>query len=153
MSGETNLVKLLSGLRPSLSLETYVFACVTNDKSFPSDLKPLMIFREDEGVTLILKEQDALAASLDAVFQSRRITLGVHSALEAVGLMAAVTARLASAGISVNPVSGFFHDHLFVPTEQAEEALAILSQFAGQHETRRQLLTRDFLNDTVIDSC
>ena len=51
------------------------------------------------------------------------ITLTVHSSLEAVGFLAAITARLAAAGISVNAVSGFYHDHLFVPEHKADEAL------------------------------
>jgi hypothetical protein len=54
------------------------------------------------------------------------ITLNVFSALDAVGFLAAVTARLANAGISVNPVSGFHHDHLFVPADRAEEAMRLL---------------------------
>jgi hypothetical protein len=28
--------------------------------------------------------------------------------------------------ISVNPVSGFYHDHLFVPVDRAEEAMRLL---------------------------
>jgi hypothetical protein len=36
----------------------------------------------------------------------------VHSSLDAVGFMAAVTTRLAKINIGVNPVSGFYHDHL-----------------------------------------
>ena len=44
-------------------------------------------------------------------FASRLITLTVRSSLEAVGLLAAITARLADAGISVNAVSAFHHDH------------------------------------------
>jgi len=52
--------------------------------------------------------------------------LTVHSSLAAVGLLAAVTAALAARGISVNPVSAFHHDHLFVPVTQAEAALETL---------------------------
>jgi hypothetical protein len=43
------------------------------------------------------------------------ITLNVYSSLEAVGFIAAVGAKLNKIG--VNPVSGFFHDHCFVPVE------------------------------------
>ena len=53
------------------------------------------------------------------------ITLNIHSSLEAVGFLAAITARLAAAGMGVNPVAGYFHDHLFVPAERAEDAMAI----------------------------
>jgi hypothetical protein len=58
------------------------------------------------------------------------ITLEIHSSLEAVGFLAAITARLAEAGMGVNPVSAFHHDHLFVPAERAAEALRILEAVA-----------------------
>jgi uncharacterized protein len=54
--------------------------------------------------------------------------LTVHSSLEAVGFLAAITARLAETGISVNAVSAFYHDHLFVPHDRADEALARLQE-------------------------
>ncbi|TIW02257.1 MAG: ACT domain-containing protein, partial [Mesorhizobium sp.] len=56
----------------------------------------------------------------------------VHSSLEAVGFLAAITTRLAAAGMGVNPVSAFYHDHMFVPAERAEEALAILRALAAE---------------------
>ncbi|WP_414640799.1 ACT domain-containing protein [Archangium sp.] len=58
------------------------------------------------------------------------LTLSVHSSLEAVGFLAAVTTRLAARGISVNPVSAYFHDHLFVPSARATESLALLAGLA-----------------------
>lgn len=54
------------------------------------------------------------------------ITLTVHSNLNAVGFLAAVAAKLAEHQISVNVVSAFYHDHLFVPDEKAEQAMQIL---------------------------
>ena len=60
------------------------------------------------------------------------ITLSVHSSLEAVGFLAAITARLANAGISVNAVSAFHHDHLFVPEHRASEALRLLQDMQDQ---------------------
>jgi len=54
----------------------------------------------------------------------------VHSALDAVGFLAAVTTRLAEAGISVNAVSAFHHDHLFVPEHRADEALQLLLEMS-----------------------
>ena len=61
---------------------------------------------------------ESLNSGLGGVFPCRLITLEVHSALDAVGFLAAVTARLAAEGIGVNPVAGFHHDHLFVPADK-----------------------------------
>lgn len=74
---------------------------------------------------MILREQ-AEAAGLRYAFASRLIALTVYSALDAVGFLAAITARLADAGISVNAVSAFHHDYLFVPIDQAEAAMTVL---------------------------
>ncbi|RWD18536.1 ACT domain-containing protein, partial [Mesorhizobium sp.] len=52
---------------------------------------------------------------------------------EAVGFLAAITTRLAGAGMGVNPVSAFYHDHLFVPADRAEEAMAMLMELAEQN--------------------
>jgi uncharacterized protein len=56
--------------------------------------------------------------------------LTVHSSLNAVGFLAAVTTQLAEAGISLNAVSAFYHDHLFVPHDRADEALALLQNMS-----------------------
>jgi hypothetical protein len=55
-----------------------------------------------------------------------RITLGVHSSLAAIGLTARVAAALAERGIAANMVAAFHHDHVFVPWERRDEALAVL---------------------------
>lgn len=58
------------------------------------------------------------------------ITCNVHSSLDAVGFMAAITEKLTKLGIGANPVSGFFHDHLFVPLGREDEAVAALKELA-----------------------
>ena len=83
-------------------------------------------FQEDEGMTLILNQQQALDQSLPFERLWACITLTVHSALSAVGFLATITQALAEAGISVNPVSAYYHDHLFVPWERKDEVVAIL---------------------------
>jgi len=60
----------------------------------------------------------------DAVFY--KTTLEVHSSLEAVGLTAAISTALTANEISANVTAGYFHDHLFVPTDKADQALATL---------------------------
>ena len=129
MSGETDLDKLLGNMSAELVDGLFVFATVA-DGVVPSGLKPLMSFHEAEGLTLIVPKVDADAVGLSYAFPCRMITLNIHSSLEAVGFMARIATELAKQGMGVNPVSGFFHDHLFVPDGREQNALAVLGAFA-----------------------
>ena len=133
MPGETNLQKLLGAMAPELRAEIFVFATLPPGAPRPTGVNPVMTFQEREGDTLILTEEEARAARLRYAFRSRMITLNIHSSLDAVGFLAAIAARLAAAGMGVNPVSGYFHDHLFVPAERAEEAIAILESVVAEN--------------------
>ncbi len=133
MPGETNLQKLLGSMSPELLPDVFVFATLPPGMPLPAGLNPIMIFREREGDTLILLEEEARAAGLSSAFRSRMITLNIHSSLDAIGFLAAITARLAAAGMGVNPVSGYFHDHLFVPADRADEAMSILEGLAAEN--------------------
>ena len=66
------------------------------------------------------------------------MTLTVHSDLSAVGLLAAVTDLLSKAGIPVNTVSAFYHDHLFVPHERAEQTISLLEDLASSMQSNGQ---------------
>ena len=85
-----------------------------------------MLFQEREGFTVITTLQAAQEHGLHHLFSCRMITCEVHSSLEAVGFMAVISGLLAMKGIATNPVSGFFHDHLFVPVGREEEAMDAL---------------------------
>lgn len=89
-----------------------------------------MIFAEAEGITLILLREEAQAHGIAHEFPCRMITLDVHSSLEAVGFIARIATELAAQGMGVNPVSGFYHDHLFVPEGREQDALRILKDMA-----------------------
>lgn len=126
------LPAMLSSLSPELLAGEYAFC--TLPESHPVDypaLSPLASFREREGLTLVLDVSTADAAGLayEAIF--RCISLGLHSSLDAVGLTAAVSGRLAEQGISANVIAAFHHDHIFVPANRAEDALAVLSAFGS----------------------
>ena len=54
----------------------------------------------------------------------------MHSSLQAVGLTAAVADALADAGIACNAVAAYYHDHLFVPLDRADEASDILRRLS-----------------------
>jgi hypothetical protein len=128
MTGERDLTALLRYMKPELRPGIFVFCTLAANEIIPAALNPLLTFREQEGTTLVIPREEAQAADLCHAFASRLITLTVHSSLEAIGFLAAITARLAKAGISVNAVSAFHHDHLFVPADRADEAMAILQE-------------------------
>lgn len=133
MSGERDLNTLLQSMKPEMQEGVFVFCTLGQGKAIPENLKPVHIFHEREGTAFVVRREEAEAARLPWQFASRLITLTVHSSLEAVGLLAAITAPLAKAGISVNAVSAFYHDHLFVPVERAEEAQRLLQKLAGDN--------------------
>jgi uncharacterized protein len=130
MTGERDLDALLKHMKPEMRPGIFVFCTIPTDQSIPAALSPLLTFREQEGTTLVITREQAEAAGLRYAFASCLITLTVHSALDAVGFLAAITARLATAGISVNAVSAFHHDHLFVPADRADEAMAVLQKLS-----------------------
>ena len=125
MTGEKDLAVLLHSMQPSLVDGVFVFC--TSQRSLASIAdQALMVFREEEGLTYILPKQVAESASLSFASEWAMITLNVHSSLEAVGFLAKITEQLAAAGISVNAVSAYYHDHLFVPVYKRQEAMTIL---------------------------
>ncbi len=134
LAGENDLAKLLSDMRPVLDPVDYVFVALPAAQAGRlAGLSPLMTFREAEGVTLILPRDAAQAEGLAAVEVFKRVTLRVHSSLAAVGLTAAVSACLTEQGISANVVAAYYHDHIFVPAERSDEALAALEGLAARN--------------------
>lgn len=134
VTAERDLRVLLSDLSPEPRPGRYVYATVS-DGTLPGGVAPVVTVRESEGLTLVLPEAEAAAAGLAYTYVAGWITLRVHSALEAVGLTAAVSLALTDAGISCNVVAGFHHDHLFVPYERLEEAVAVLKRLATESRT------------------
>ena len=131
--GERDLNRLLAGLAPQLNAGEFVFG-TRGSGALPAGLKPLGRFTEREGETVIVDRVAADGAGLEYQGIWRQITLQVHSSLEAVGLLAAVTRALADAGIPCNAISAYHHDHLFVPAAQAERAVQILADLAKASE-------------------
>lgn len=111
---------MIAGMDPVLRPGRFAF--VAAGDADPRAAGAFAVIREDEAVTLVLPE--AAARGAGPLFSC--ITLMVHSALEGVGLTAAVSVALAGRGIPCNVIAGVHHDHLFVPAGRAEEALATL---------------------------
>ena len=131
MAGITELDKLLTSMSPQLQDGEYVFCTVPGRLSDYVHLNPLAVFAESEGLTLIISPADARKAgfSYEGIF--RQITLTVHSSLDAVGLTAAVSTKLADHGLSANVVAAYYHDHIFVRSELAQQALSALKEIGG----------------------
>ncbi|GAA4448674.1 ACT domain-containing protein [Novipirellula rosea] len=127
MNGETHLPTLLEKMKPELQTGEFVFCTMAPEAASKLRLSAIGQFLEPEGLTLILAKGEAETNGLEFAYPCRMITLKIHSSLEAVGFLAAVTDKLAHRGISVNAISAYFHDHLFVPTERAEEAMDVLN--------------------------
>ena len=120
--------EMIAGMAPALQPGRFVF-CTSADAELAAQAGSVALgwFREAEGVSLILPEAAAQELGFDTTMPMACITLAVHSALDGVGLTAAVAGALAEAGIPCNMVAGFHHDHVFVPVERAETALDVLA--------------------------
>ncbi len=130
MSGEKNLERLLSAMSPELLPGEFVF-CTFADAVYGSHshLHPMAAINEAEGLTLVIPSKQAKQHQISYESVFRCITLNIHSSLDAVGLTAAISSCLAAHNISANVIAGYFHDHVFVHTEQAAHALRLLQTF------------------------
>ena len=132
-TGESDLLTLIAQMSPSLDDQIWAFVSVDEISSEYAAEHALATFRETEGATLIVPWERA--DEFDVCSEPMaRITLNIHSSLEAVGLTAAVSQALASEAISANVVAGFYHDHIFVPQTAGERALACLTLLSAAAE-------------------
>ncbi|MDF4220212.1 ACT domain-containing protein [Maribacter sp. M208] len=130
MTGERDLKILLRTLKPSLNDGNYVFISLKDIQNISRE-DILFEFKEREGTTVILEKNKADELSLTYQFIASWITLTVHSALDAVGLTAAVSTALTKYDISCNVVAAYYHDHIFVAKKDTEKAMDILREFSN----------------------
>ena len=123
---------MISGMNPELQPGEFVFSSI-RDRKLAAELLPLVLasFNEAEGLSLILATDVAEANAIQLELPMRLITLNVYSSLEGTGLTAAVASALAACNIPCNIVAAYNHDHVFVPAELAEAALASLKELQG----------------------
>ena len=129
MSGIVELEELLKMMSPEVQDGEYIFCSLTGDILDYIHLNPLAVFKESEGLTLVISVEAAIQGKIAFEGTFKQITLTVHSSLDAVGLTAAVANKLAAYGISANVIAAYYHDHIFVQTEKAEQALLALKEF------------------------
>ena len=122
MHGERNLDTLIRTMQPQLADGKWVFRTSESGFDVTALQTAIFMFREPEGVTII-----SPATQADVALPTwAMITLSIHSDLEAVGFLAAITTSLAAMDIPVNAVSAYYHDHIFVPYERRDDALECL---------------------------
>ncbi|MGZ4324101.1 MAG: ACT domain-containing protein [Solirubrobacteraceae bacterium] len=129
MHGERDVKQLLASLEPVQRAGEFVFA-VVDDVALLEVVAAEATVREDEGLTAVLRRDEADRRGIAYDYVAAWITLRVHSALDAVGLTAAISTALADAGLSCNVIAGYHHDHLLVPADRAAEAIAVLSDLS-----------------------
>jgi len=126
-SGEEDLPNILNNLQPELLTEDYVFITSDDNPNSENELDPIATFKEKEGVTLVITQERAQGNNLqyNSVFSC--ISLGVHSSLTSVGLIAAISKSLSDNDIACNVFSGYFHDHIFVQKSLSTRALEVIN--------------------------
>jgi len=112
-------------LEPQLHEGTFVFVSVPHGVDV-AGLDVVATMSEDEGLTLVLSEEQAEARGLPVLLRVAWITLSTATDLGAVGITAAFSRALAEVGIACNVIAGAFHDHVFVPVDRADQAIAVL---------------------------
>jgi hypothetical protein len=122
--GETDLARMLATLDVVREPGSVVVASLPAGTFVPSSA--LATVHEREGITVVLPRDAAGALGLTFDFEAAWLTLTVHSSLEAVGLTAAFATRLGEAGIPANVLAGYHHDHILVPVDRADDAVAAL---------------------------
>jgi uncharacterized protein len=122
---------LLSTMEPLLNPGVFAFVAPAEEEVL-TGIEIYSMVREAEGLSAVILQADAIALGLPILFRAAWITLNVCSDLQAVGFTATFSKALGAAGISCNVVAGARHDHLFVPFERGEEAVAVLRTLGRQ---------------------
>ena len=134
MPAEKDLTILLKTMKPELRAGEFVF-CTVDDFATIDINEIIMLFKEEEAYTIILKKQLAEKLKLNYSFVASWITLTVHSSLEGVGFTAAFSKALADEGIGCNVVAAYFHDHIFVDIKNAQRAMVVLLNLSNDSLT------------------
>ncbi|MFW9809974.1 MAG: ACT domain-containing protein [Candidatus Thorarchaeota archaeon] len=132
MAGSKDLGFLLKNMKPIQIPGEFVF-CSIDEKRIILEAPPLLSFREAEGLTIVISRSAAESHQLEFDTTWGLVTLSVHSDLAAVGFLAKVTQYLAKAGVSVNVVSAYYHDHLFVPFTDVRKTIELLTQLSKDY--------------------
>jgi hypothetical protein len=127
--GETDLVKILATLTVLRRDEPVTMVTVPDAVRVGDGI--YMVLAEDEGTTVVATVAEAQRRGWPTDFRAAWLTIEVHSSLDAVGLTAAMSRVLTEHNIPCNVLAGYYHDHLLVPLELADQAIAALESLRG----------------------
>jgi uncharacterized protein len=128
MTGETDLATMLASLRIERRQLPVTVVHLPSPVALGDGV--LALITEDEGTTAVVTMAEAERRGWPFEFRAAWLTVTVHSSLSAVGLTAALAKVLADRGIACNVVAGYFHDHLLVPLDRADESIECLEALA-----------------------
>lgn len=120
--------QMLAKINPKVG-GTYIFASLP---SLPTNIEPMALIQEQEGVTVALNLEDAQKVGADLNEQYTIITLSAPGSLDVVGLNSGISQVLSTRSIPANIFSGIYHTHIFVPSDRAKEAKDLLDDISGQ---------------------
>jgi uncharacterized protein len=124
--GETDLDAMLATL--AVERRPGVFAYIAVEVPTPGLVAAAhALVREGRLTTIVLPVDAAERSGQSTNVQFAWLTLTVLSSLDAVGLTAVVSARLAALGIPCNVLAGYHHDHLLVPVDRVDDAIGALT--------------------------
>jgi hypothetical protein len=131
----SNSDELLKNMDPELIEGKYYIASVNESQlmAIANYLNNIIcIYRENEGLTVVFSESVkghiSGLTNKEIVGPFAMITLGVYSDLMSIGFLAKITGALADEKISVNAFSAYHHDHLLVPYNEKDSAMAALKR-------------------------
>lgn len=125
--------KMIANMTPVLQPGTFVFCSMLHNQDANAAMTlARAMFVEDEGLSLILPKAEADRLGLSYEVPMKQITLMIFSSVQGIGLTAAIAKALTKERIPANVVAASQHDHIFVPSSQAEDALAVLRELQAQ---------------------
>lgn len=124
--GETDLERMLATL--AVQRRPGVFVYIAVEVPTPGLIAAAhAVVKEGRLTTIVLPVEAAERAGQSTADRFAWLTLTVQSSLDAVGLTAAVSARLAAVDVPCNVLAGYHHDHILVPVDRVDDAVVALT--------------------------
>ncbi|HUS42458.1 MAG TPA: ACT domain-containing protein [Ilumatobacteraceae bacterium] len=124
--GETDLELMLATL--AVQRRPGVFTYIAVEVPTPGLIASAhAVIKEGRLTTIVLPVDAAERAGQKITGQFAWLTLTVQSSLDAVGLTAAVSESLTAIDVSCNVLAGYHHDHLLIPLDRVDDAIAALT--------------------------